>query len=687
MQQLQIERLNSKEMMKIDKYACLDIETIKGCFLASIYKDGEFIDFIINKDRNDLYSFMKYMDVNKDELYFVTFNGIGFDFQVIEFIYRSYEKWYDKSNLEICEIIWQYAQDLIDNQNYGLFLPYKEENFSFKVIDIPRIFHWFNENRRVSLKQAEFEMRWWNIENFEIPHDKIEFTEDELQNLIFYCHNDVICTYELYKYCTGNVSHNLYKGKDKIKDRFIIKEEVGLECLNWDDVKIGAEWNKKDYIELTGRNEKDLKPQKVEQFYGKKFKNFFPKTVEFKTKELQKFVKEFGETVILNKKQEFKYKFNNELTVTLAKGGIHSNEKNRIIKPTEHEYYIQCDIGSQYPNAIRKYKIEPPHLNGWNTLIVSKIDRRLNFKKLYKETKDIKYNSLQEMGKLSLNGGSYGRLNTKGDWQEHPPSMLKVTIGCQLELLMTVETMLSKGYQIVSCNTDGYDVIVKKSDLEQFFKESAEIEKKIGNNVLGQFEYTVFDWIAQTSVNDYIAKKIGEFVNGELKLSTPSLKTKGDFEYEKELHKNTSFSIIALALQKYFSENINPEDFINNHNDIFDFCARSNSGSTYYHEGYKDNKSFKLSKLIRYYVSKDGIQIKKIVKDDVDTNANDTNIQPAEELKTVCNKLPKEDYELHLKNVNRNWYINKVKETIFAIETGRKPKKQQIFNKNQLQLF
>ena len=76
------------------------------------------------------------------------------------------------------------------------------------------------------------------------------------------------------------------------------------------------------------------------------------------------------------------------------------------ITPADDEEYWQIDIGSQYPNAIRKYKVEPGHLPGWNELIVSKIDRRLKYKKMYGETKIPKYNSLQKMGKLALNGGS-----------------------------------------------------------------------------------------------------------------------------------------------------------------------------------------------------------------------------------------------------------------------------------------
>lgn len=253
---------------------------------------------------------------------------------------------------------------------------------------------------------------------------------------------------------------------------------------------------------------------------------------------------------------------------------------------------------------------------------------------------------------------------------------------------MATEIFLEHGFRVVSQNTDGLDVIIKKSQLDLLFDLVEKIEKRIGNVTLGQFELTVFGWIAQTSVNDYIAQKLGEFKGKELKLLEKSdYKLKGDFEIYKELHKNTSFSIFPIAYYEYFVNNTPIENTINNHQNIFDFCARSNSGSTYYHEGYFNNTSFKLPKLIRYYVSKDGIHIKKIVKDEVDTNANDTNVQPAEFVKTVCNKLPKSDFTKHLNNINKEWYINKAKEVIFAIENGYKPKKNIVKDENQLTLF
>ena len=110
--------------------------------------------------------------------------------------------------------------------------------------------------------------------------------------------------------------------------------------------------------------------------------------------------------------------------------------------------------------------------------------------------------------------------------------MMQVTIGCQLEILMTIEILLTKGFRIVSANTDGFDAIVPKNRLEEYFNILEDIEKKIGNEELGQFELTVFDWIVQTSVNDYLAKKTGEYVNRKF-IPGEGYKSKGDFEYEK----------------------------------------------------------------------------------------------------------------------------------------------------------
>ncbi len=334
------------------KLLIFDKECLLECFFVGIYdlQEDKNYEFGVNQWENSLDGFIKFIEEHKD-YYWVGYNNLNYDSQIMEFILRNHENWHSLSGLEICKIISQESNDIIDNSNYGLFPKYREEYLTVKHIDLPRIWHFFNENRRVSLKALEFSMGYENIEEMPIHHLQRDLTKENIQLIKNYCFNDVKATHLFYLITIGKTDLKLYKGKNKILDRQIIESEVGIKWLNFDDVKIGAEWNKLDYCKLTGRGEKEIKPKKINHFFGKKYNKFFPKTVSFQSRELQKFVKDLGETFILNEKQIFKYKFNDKLVVTIARGGIHSNEGGRFLKPTENEIYLQCDIGLiQWPN-------------------------------------------------------------------------------------------------------------------------------------------------------------------------------------------------------------------------------------------------------------------------------------------------------------------------------------------------
>lgn len=323
-----------------------DIETLRELFLVGVYlpETGSYVDFQVSAYVNQLDSFAKFVEKHK-KYHWVGYNNLRFDAQVIEWVLRNYHKWYDLSGLEICEKIYVKAQDTIDDSNYDVYAEYKEDWLTLKQIDLFTIWHFNNKHRMVSLKRLEFEMDFENIEEMPIAHSKEGLTREEVEMTRVYCRNDNLATYQFYLYTIGEVEHPLYKGKNKILDRLVIEEEVGIKCLNYDDVKIGSEWNKKDYMALTKKPEHLLKPEKVNHFYGKKYRNFFPPTVEFQTRELKRFVYEFGQTFILNEKQEFPYTFNAELTVNVARGGLHSQEKPRFLQPADDEVYYQCDIG------------------------------------------------------------------------------------------------------------------------------------------------------------------------------------------------------------------------------------------------------------------------------------------------------------------------------------------------------
>jgi len=662
-----------------------DIEALLECFFVGIYipEEDKRYEFGVNQWENTLDGFIKFTETHKD-YYWTGYNNLKYDGQIIEWVLRNYQNWHDLTGLEICALISQESNDNIDNSNYGLFSRYREYDLTLKQLDLPLIWHLLREGKnvqRVSLKAIQYATNWYNVEEMPIHHLKKDLTKEEIQLIKDYCFNDIMSSYELYLYTIGETDNPLYKGKNKIKDRLIIQEETGLNCLNFDDVKIGAMWNQLDYCKLTGKNEKELKPKKVSNFFGKKYKVFFPNTVKFQTKELQQFVKELGETFIKNEEQQFKYRFNKDLTVTVMRGGIHSNEKPRYIKPTENQLYLQCDIGSQYPNAIRKYKIYPSHLGiEWNNMLVSKIERRLKYKKLAKDTKDPKYESLQEMGKLSLNGGAYGRLNTQGDWQQDPCAMLKVTMGCQLEILMIIEALILKDYNIVSANTDGWDALIDKSREKEFKEIISYYEELIGNKELGNVEYTEFEWIAQTSVSGYIAKRKIADNKGDF------IKKKGaEFKTDFELREKKSKVIIAKALEQYFTNNISIDETIRNHKNIYDFCSRVKSSKDFHYEGVSKKGTNVYRKLIRYYVSESGESLFKIKNPECTTNAPDVSIvEKKEEGKgyscVVCNFLPKTT-KVEDCNINYDFYIGKCQEIITKIQLeGRKAVKKQPIN-------
>ena len=190
------------------------------------------------------------------------------------------------------------------------------------------------------------------------------------------------------------------------------------------------------------------------------------------------------------------------------------------------------------------------------------------------------------------------------------------------------------------------------------------------------------------SVNDYLAYK-----------SDGTVKCKGDFEINKELHKNTSMRIVSIALHEYFVNNISPEESIkpgykyvikeegritDTITNIYDFTLRQKSSRNFHYEGIKpDGEKSIYNKLIRYYVSNTGEKLLKIKNPECETRAAAVSqVHAGDWLGTVCNKLlPDHPTD----NINFQFYVEKAYRIINAIRySGKKIKK---VDKNQLSLW
>lgn len=319
-----------------------DIETLKCLFSAGFYNPDkdEWKIFEISEYNNDLYEFVSFYNVNNFDRG-VWYNGVSFDCQIIQYILDNYSQWSDFTNQMIIDKIYNYAQKVIEDKNYRGFGEYRESQFDVPCFDVFTILGLDNEMRRASLKKCEFNLDYESVEEMPIHHNVEKLSKEEIEQVISYMKNDILATYEVFKLVLGDTNHSLYKGNNQLDLRFSIKEEFGLDCLNYSDIKIGDELMKKSYAEAKKIDLKDI--QKKGTFRkGVALKNCIPSYIKFKTPVLQNLLKEIKSTFLpLNSKWEREIKIGTTIHSQLL-GGLHAQNNGEIWEAT-NDYIIEDD--------------------------------------------------------------------------------------------------------------------------------------------------------------------------------------------------------------------------------------------------------------------------------------------------------------------------------------------------------
>ena len=643
-----------------------DIETMQELFLINIYDPQEDTskEFMVSKWHYSLDAFMNYVEQHKD-YYWVGYNNLRFDSQVVEWIIRNYEYWHECTRLEICAKIAQKAQDVIHDANYDVFAEYREDALTLKQIDLFKINHYDNKNRMVSLKRLEFEMDLENIEEMPIHHTKVDMTQRDIALIREYCRNDVHATYEFYKITTGNTTHPLYEGNNQIELRQDIEAEFGIPCLNYSDSKIGDEMIKKYYCQEKNIELKDL-PKKGYFRKDIKVKHCIAPNIKFHTLQLKSFLKRISD-ITLGLQDDFKESiefYGN--TYTFAKGGLHTENKPEIFEADEEHEIIDWDVSSYYPAIGINNGRYPAHLGkSFLTGYKKMFDRRLELKPQAKKDKRIK--GIVGALKLAVNS-VYGKSSDRQSWIYDRQYTMFTTITGELSLLMLIEAYSLAGIEVISANTDGVTIKIQKALIHKMYDINEWWETLTGY----ELERTDYRKIIFSTVNDYIAVK----TSGEVK-------KKGDFLTDFELHKNKSARIVPIALERYFINGDSVVDTICNHRNIYDFAMRQRATRDFHFEGRAKGKTTVYNKLIRYYVSNTGEKLFKVKNEDSTSNAASVSqVEAGDWLVTVCNYL--EPTHL-LNNINYSYYIDRAYTIINKI--NYRGKKAPVIIANQLSLF
>lgn len=574
------------------KYYVYDIEFFPNffCIVFRHYKSGKVyqaFEISVRKDeRERLLEFL-----NQENITLIGYNNVHYDYPVIHYLMENPEttlkSWFNYVKRNVIEddsfIIWE-SQHLIPQ------------------IDLFLIWHYNNKARITSLKWLEFTTRWYKVQDLPMTPN-IDVPEDKFDEMIEYCKNDVDFTYNFTE-----------KSSKAIKFRMNMSEKLGINVMNFSDVKIGEYVNRKTYEELSGIRWKEFKnlrsPRKVFRL-----EDIIPKDVCFKTKYMQDFLNEI-KSKSFKEGEEFDRHLNiGGVTLKFAKGGLHSEDEPRVVKCKDGWSLVEKDIGSMYPWTIISDKIYPEHLGvEWNEGIKQSFNYRAfelkpQLKNLKRGTEEYeKLDHEQEVYKLSMNGGGFGKLGSMFSWQFDPLAKFRVTIGGELKMLMLIEDFAMNDIDIVSVNTDGV-VIHYPNEMQELVDD---IHSKWEKKTTYILEDTFYNQLIFSSVNDYIA----EIINPETG-ERDKIKFKGDFEIDKDYHKNNSQRIVPIALMEHYINGVSVKDVIGNLNykfinskgeeeetSIYDYCIgrKKTRNCTYY--VIENGRASSISdKVIRYYIS------------------------------------------------------------------------------------
>lgn len=642
--------------MNLNNAYVFDIEVYPNCFILVARFLGDekasYKKFVLHESRDDYNLLLEFL---KTKPTLIGFNSLSYDGQIIEHIYQSISR---KSTKDI----YEFSEKVINGRKENEFnLPYSDWDLSFAHVDLFKINHFDNANKRTSLKWLEFSMRSPKMQDLPIPIGS-EIAKSSVDKLLSYCKNDVDNTTDFFYKCLPMI---------ELRNDLISKYQ-NHRIMNMSDSSIGEFVFKKALLE-SGLNKKKL--ENITKRSSIAVADCILDYVCFQSEEFNNVLNTF-KSIIVDDPWENGLKgvhqqtaIFDEMQFDFGTGGLHAAYKPGVYKSDDEEVIVTIDVVSFYPFLSIVNNFYPEHLGD----IFCRI-----YKDLFDERKKHPKGSSENYAlKIALNG-VYGKSNSKFSVVYDPQFTLKITINGQLLLTMLAEELSSLG-RLLLCNTDGLEIKIPRSKLEEMYRICDAWESLTGLSL----EYDTYRVMAIRDVNNYIAAT-----------EKGTIKRKGMFrnyyDYTEEDNKphsydeNPSATIIAEALEQYFINDSSVEDYINGVNNIYPFMygIKGRKGFDYWlisadEKGVIDIEK-RSERAIRFFMKERGANIYKFWKDDRKNNIQALhkghlvetamNITKGGEVVTI--KKLKDGTSTVVENfkVNKQFYIDQCYKIIAGIE-------------------
>ncbi len=626
-----------------------DLETLPNLFTASLKhpNTGNREFFEISERRNDLSDLVWFLNALRETCCrMIGYNNIGFDYPIIHFIMQNY------NNGIGIDQIYQKSQNIIDtpwdNRWDNVVRDY---DVLIEQIDLLKLHHFDNEARRTSLKVLEFNMRSQSIED--LPFEPgVPIAADQIPVVAKYNDHDVDETEKFY-----------IESLEMLAFREEMGVKYGKNFLNHSDKKIGTELfvielEKNNpgscYMHIDGRkvvrqtirntinlndiifpyiNFKQTAFAQVKQWLSSQTiaetKGVFESievSPEMAVNMNPKFIKVYGlihadvphlkesllkKPVLLNKCGDdflrrtdlHRFKFvsgwdkQSGLNCVIdgfqydfGTGGIHGSIDSALVSSDDDYVIYDWDVAGYYPSLGAVNNLFPEHLSNQFGVVDAMLKEE--------RSKHAKGTPLNTAIKLARNG-AYCDSNNKHSSCYDPQYTMSITINGQLLICLLAEHLITiPGLTMIQVNTDGLTVRCPRGYVDRM----KVICKWWEGFTCLELESAIYSRMFIRDVNNYIA----EYEGGKLK-------RKGAYEYNLGWHQNHSELVIPMAVEAALIRDCDVEDFIRNHDDIFDFMLRTKLNRS-------DNLVIKdddgdetpLQNTTRYYVAKEGGFLTKI---------------------------------------------------------------------------
>lgn len=606
-----------------------DIEVYPNVFTCAVYScaTGKSRVYEISPRMNELGPFRAFMNrLRNRSSRMIGFNNMGYDYPVIHHLLTNFEG--ESQSTTINKAVYNKSDEIISmpfnhpNKFQHVIWPNKQ---LVQQVDLLKVHHFDNVSKTTSLKVLEYNMMMTDIRD--LPYTPGTYlTDDEIENLVAYNKHDVMAQF-LFHLFTAK-AHQFRRS---------LSLKYSKDFTNANDTKIGKDYFIMQLERFMGAGacytKDDKGKRKPRQTKRKEIAlaDVIFDYVEFETPEFSMILDWMENQVIKETKGVFTELPEDELgeicnhcdmkkTKGLVKnlnvildgvkfvfgtGGIHASIHKECIESDDEYMILDLDVTSYYPSLAIANQVYPEHLSSKFCEIYADMKaQRVGFAKGTPEN---------AMLKLALNG-VYGDSNSKFSPLYDPKYTMSITVNGQLTLCMLYERLRHiDGLRLIQVNTDGLTVHCKRNDYDRVMGIASSWERRTGLT-LESVEYSL---MFIRDVNNYLAVKTDGSIKGKGAYeSRQSIFDKeGNINMGKDdWNKDHSLQVIPKAAVANIVHGIPVDHFIKNHDIDYDFMIRGKVPKTSkLMVDYGMGIEFEEQKTIRYYVTKDGPELIKVM--------------------------------------------------------------------------